>query len=135
MWELDGQAYNQSDIQSVADRLGISFDEYVKKFNLKKLDDSIDIMEEIEPTTFTLSDTFNQLSTQSVDDSIYNMDASESSENIKTLLDGIVKPAPRNILEPGCNPVFVNKYFKLIVASPNAFPIAFVKFDKEFSSL
>ena len=88
MWELDGQAYNQSDIQSVADRLGISFDEYVKKFNLKKLDDSIDIMEEIEPTTFTLSDTFNQLSTQSVDDSIYNMDASESSENIKTLLDG-----------------------------------------------
>ena len=83
MWELNGEAYNQDDIQFVADQMGISFDEYVKKFNLKKLDDSIDIMEEIEPTTFTLSDTFNQLSTQSVDDSIYNMDASESSETLK----------------------------------------------------
>ena len=55
MWELDGQAYNQSDIQSVADRLGISFDEYVKKFNLKRLDEEIDI--ESDPFSFdTITD-------------------------------------------------------------------------------
>ena len=85
MWELNGEAYNQDDIQFVADQMGISFDEYVKKFNLKKLDDGIEIMEEID----IKSDPFSlDTITDVIGDDFYKIDSKEGSDRINKLLEG-----------------------------------------------